>query len=87
MKRHNLSAVITAEKVNSFRYLVTKFDANGWADATTALPIPFDLVTLLTDRNKEIGGWWALSHWEGLRLRPQDIVLKWKRRRYEFLNS
>lgn len=75
----------TKEKVNTFRYLITKFNKEGWADASTALPIPFDLVTLLTSRDKKIAGWWTGNHWEGARLKENERVLFWKRRRYEHL--
>lgn len=73
----------TAEKTNSFRYQVTKFDKEGWANAKTASPIPFDLVTVLTSRRKKVPAWWDQQKWEGPRLRGCERVLKWRRRRYE----
>lgn len=75
----------TKEKANSFRYLVSKFNKEGWADASKSSPIPFDLVTICTNRNKEISGWWTGHKWEGARLKNKEIVLFWKRRRYEHL--
>jgi len=76
----------TAEKVNSFRYQVTKFDPKGWAESKLSLPIPFDLITLLTSTDKKIVGWWDGRDWAGYRLLPKDEVVKWKRRRYEVWN-
>lgn len=76
----------TAEKANRFRYIVTKFDEEGWADAERSLPIPFDLITLLTSTDKKIVGWWDGGAWDGYRLRPKDKIVKWKRRRYEIFN-
>lgn len=73
----------TAEKANSFRYQVTKFDKEGWADAEASLPIPFDLITLLTSTDRKIVGWWDGGDWAGYRLTPKHKVVKWKRRRYE----
>jgi len=73
----------TQEKVNSFRYLLTRFNKEGWADASKSLPIPFDLVTVWTNTDKKVAAWWNKTKWEGLRLRDQDKVLFWKRRRYE----
>ena len=73
----------TEEKVNTFRYLITKFNEAGWADAQRSLPIPFDLVTVWTSTDKKVAAWWNNHKWEGLRLREGDQVLFWKRRRYE----
>lgn len=76
----------TVEKANTFRYILTKFDKNGWADAEKHLPIPFDLVTVLTDTQKKIAAWWNEINWEGFRLKKCDKVLKWKRRIYEHIS-
>ena len=73
----------THEKTNSLRYLVTQFDQEGWADATSSFPIPFDLVLLQTNTAKKICGWWNELSWEGLYLKDGERVIKWKRRRYE----
>ncbi len=75
----------TAEKVNSLVYLVTKFDEKGWADAKNSLPIPFDLVTVLTNTDKKVAAWWNQCNWDGLRLKEKDVVIKWKRKRYEHI--
>ena len=75
----------TAEKVNTFSYIVTKFDKNGWADAEKSLPIPFDLVTVLTNTDKKIIAWWNQVRWDGYRLGSKDRVIKWKRKKYEHL--
>lgn len=76
----------TAEKINTFSYLVTKFDKYGWADAERSLPIPFDLVIVLTNTDKKIIAWWNQVRWDGFKLRPKDKIIKWKRRKYEQLN-
>ncbi len=75
----------TAEKANTFRYLVTQFDKEEWADATTAYPIPYDLVTVETNTRKKIAAWWNQTNWEGIRLKNEDTVLRWKRRKYEHI--
>jgi len=85
MKSVESSHLKTAEKSNSLRYLLTKFDKQGWAAAERALPIPFDLVTVLTNTNKKIPAWWNKCIWEGLHLKKEDKVIKWKRRLYEHL--
>ena len=73
----------TAEKINTFVYKVTKFDVNGWADAKTASPIPYDLVTVETNKGKKIVAWWNEIAWKGLKLDDYETVLRWKRKRYE----
>ncbi len=86
MRQNKESYKITSEKANTLRYLVTKFDSDGWADAKKSLPIPFELVTVLTDTHKKISAWWTKSYWKGLRLRKKDGVIKWKRKLYERLS-
>ncbi len=76
----------TQEKVNGFRYLLTVFNSEGWADAKKHLPIPFDLVTIETKTGKKVSAWWTQVNWDGLYLKPSDSVVKWKRRRYEQIN-
>lgn len=75
----------TREKVNSFRYLVTKFNEEGWADSDKASPVPFDLVTVETATGKQIPAWWNKSAWEDFRLKDSDKVIRWKRRLYEHI--
>lgn len=85
MTQESLHLRRTVEKTNTFRYVFSKFNSKGWADARSSLPIPFDLVTVLTDNDKEIPAWWNKFSWEGLRLKNNDVVVKWKRRRYEHI--
>ncbi len=79
------SSFPTQEKINTFRYLITKFNESGWADAEKSLPIPFDLVTVLTDTHKQMAAWWNKNEWEGVRLKKTDKVMKWRRRIYEHI--
>lgn len=73
------------EKINSFRYTLSRFNEEGWADANKYLPIPFDLVTVWTDTDKKIAAWWDENIWTGFRLTQKDRVLFWQRRKYEHL--
>lgn len=73
----------TIEKVNTFRYLISKFNKEGWANVDKHLPIPFDLVTVQTSNGKTFAAWWNKTVWEGLRLKPTDKIIRWKRRKYE----
>lgn len=77
---------LIAEKTNTFVYKKTFFDKEGWADATKYRPIPFDIVLLKTERDKELCGWWNKVRWVGLRLTRSDKITKWKRRKYEQVN-
>lgn len=72
----------TSEKKDTFYYRITKFDKEGWANAKKAKPIPFDMVTIETASGKRCPAWWNESLWEGLRLRKNDKILRWKRRVY-----
>lgn len=85
----------TLEKIRPFSYKVVQFDEEGWADAEKFKPIPFDLVKVITLENKEKNAWWAVvkdklsqtqeEYWDGIRLKPTDKVIKWKRRLYEWI--
>lgn len=75
----------TAEKINTFSYTVTKFDSNGWAKAKDSLPIPYDLVTALTNTDKKINAWWNERNWDGYRLKDKDVIIKWKRKLHEHI--
>lgn len=85
MTSQKIIPIPTEEKENSFKYIVTLFDKDGWADAITHKPIPFDLVTVQTNTGKKVAGWWNKFKWEGIRLRPIDQILIWKRRTYEHI--
>ena len=76
----------TAEKANIFFYSVTKFDKDGWANAKTSAPIPFDLVLVETKTRKKVVAWWNELSWKGLRLDDTEIVLRWRKRSYERLS-
>lgn len=78
-------SIETMEKENTFKYLVTLFDKDGWANAITHKPIPFDLVTVQTNTGKKVAAWWDKFKWQGLRLRQIDEILSWKRRIYEHI--
>ena len=86
MQIHQNPCQKTAEKANTFRYLTTVFDKNGWADAQTAHPIPFDLVVVETTQGKTCPAWWNEKVWAGFRLREKDSVIRWKRRKYAYLS-
>lgn len=75
----------TAEKANTFRYMVTQFNKDGWAEAKSASPIPFDLVTVEVATGQKVAAWWNKFNWEGLRLKNEDIVVRWKRRMYDHI--
>jgi hypothetical protein len=55
-------------------------DGHDWICAKRYLPISFDLMHLnVKNKPKHVSGWWNGEKWEGLRLRPGDRVIKWKR--------
>lgn len=80
---NQLEKTPTQEKVNSFRYLITKFNEKKMANAKQSLPIPFELVTVWTSTDKKIAAWWTGKEWDGLHLKENDQVLFWERRLYD----
>jgi hypothetical protein len=63
-----------------FTYKDIEYDIDGWADCKRFLPEDFDLVLMRLKREKTINGWISGLAWNGLRLKPDDEVLFWKRR-------
>lgn len=80
-KRRNrkINPAKRVEESNTFVYKVTQFDENGWADATKYKPIPYDMIYLQTNYERVVKGWWAEFFFDGLRLKPDEIVVKWKK--------
>lgn len=62
-----------------YTYKDVSFDANGWADVERFLPITFDLC-LLKSKDRIFTGWFNGMTWDGLRMKPNDVVLYWKRK-------
>lgn len=61
-----------------YKYTDAKIDEDGWTDPSLWLPLPFDLCWLkLQDRTRT--GWWTGKVWEGLRVKPEDTVVYWKK--------
>jgi len=61
-----------------YKYTDADTDIDGWTDPMLWLPIPYDLCWLKT-ANKTRTGWWTGKIWDGLRLRPEESVLFWKK--------
>lgn len=81
IKRRNRKAKLpkTCEESNTFVYKKSQFDENGWADAAQYKPIPYDILFLKTQSGRIVKGWWAEFFFDGLRLKKDDPVVKWKR--------
>lgn len=63
-----------------FTYRDVKFDIDGWADSKEYLPDDFDLVYMKVEGRKTMPGWSIGTSWAGLRLKPTDQVVYWKRK-------
>ncbi len=72
-----------ARKINKSRYALAEYDIQGWADAKDYKPIPYDLVILKTKNGKMFPGWWNKTVWQGARLKKDQEVTKWKRKKYD----
>lgn len=54
-------------------------DKDGWADADKFLPEDFDLVQMKTSTGKIFVGWLVGNGWDGLKIKPTDVVVKWRK--------
>lgn len=61
-----------------YKYTDALMDIDGWIDPSLWLPLPFDMCWLKTDIKTKTG-WWTGKIWEGLRLKPVEKVLYWKK--------
>lgn len=66
------------KRYKKYAYIHVETDKDGWVDAEVYLPISFDLV-YLDDREKIVKGWWNGNKWEGLRVKKDIKVKRWKR--------
>lgn len=53
-------------------------DGEGWINASTYLPIDYELVCLKLVSGVVRNGWWGERKWFGLRLKPKEKVYQWK---------
>lgn len=49
-----------------------------WADSSRFLPKDYDLCDLKLSNGKIISGWHNKTEWDGLRLKINDTVQRWK---------
>lgn len=63
-----------------YSYAHVEYDIDGWADVEKYLPNDFDLVFLRLKRERTIPGWINGQFFEGRKLKPDDVVLFWKRK-------
>ena len=73
------STIIVDEERVYIGYNKVPCNKNGWADPLEYLPRTFDLVHLLTDRNKNVPGWWSGDAWMSHRLKQKDKVVGWRK--------
>lgn len=70
-------------KLFTFSYRDVETDIDEWVDASRFLPKDYDLVLMKVKGKKTFCGWYNINHWDGLKLKPEDIVSYWKRTLYE----
>lgn len=71
--------ILSKKKFKRVSYKAVEFDADGWADASLALPIDGDLMFLKVKGIEKGCGWIWGKRWEGIRLKAGDVVSHWKR--------
>ena len=63
----------------SFQKKKVKWDIHGFADATKHQPLEiFELCLLVDDKGRRFQGWWNGYLWEGIRLKKENKILKWR---------
>lgn len=63
-------------------------DCDGWVDASVYLPHMYDIMYLKIEGNQRtVCGWWTGMSWAGLKVKPNDIILYWKRKPEERLDK
>ncbi len=71
---------VSGDQPPKIHYRHVTFDENGWADANEWISADYDLVFMKIERGLIIAGWAYGNYFEGLRLKPKDKVLYWKRK-------
>jgi hypothetical protein len=52
---------------------------DGWVDIKDVLPHPYDMHDLEIEGKERIyKGWWTGSGWDGLRIKPDMRVTRWR---------
>ena len=66
------------------RYSDVPTDDQGWVTDLRYIPIYFDmLVVKIRDKPRAVSAWFDGKSWIGLRMRPGNVVVAWKRNPYD----
>jgi hypothetical protein len=60
-------------------YAKVEKDRDGWISFSMYCPILFDLVEISTTDKLKFKAWFNGKIWEGLRIKTQPSVVKWRR--------
>lgn len=66
-------------KKRTLRYSDCTSDMDGWINCEEFLPRPYDICDLKTE-TKILPGWYCGNTFVGLKLKPADKVLYWRKR-------
>lgn len=62
------------------KYSDVPTDNEKWVYNLIYMPIPYDLMHVKLQNSRFIkSGWWTGKLWKGLRLKPTETVIAWKR--------
>lgn len=60
-------------------------DADYWVNDLSYFPINHDMMYLrIEGKPRIVSGWWDGRKWIGLRIKPDDKVIAWKRNIYDY---
>jgi len=81
MLKIGVSIVVIEGKTSILNYHIVNYGKDGFADANVYLPYPCDLLEMKTNTNKIRIGWWTGQEFYGIRLKENEKVIAWKKKK------
>lgn len=63
----------------SVKYTTLERQYPNWISVEIYVPQPFDLVLVETSGKRRYVAWFTGTNWDGYKMKPTDIILRWKR--------
>ena len=79
MLKVGMSKISHGESEKPLDYHSVIDNVKGFADVEKYTPADCDLLYLLLDDGRKKMGWWTGQSYYGLRLRPEDKIIGWKK--------
>lgn len=79
MLKVGISKIETSTGEKPLDYHSVPHTVKGYADVEKYTPADCDLLYLLLEDGRKKMGWWTGQSYFGLRLRPEDKIIGWKK--------